>query len=139
MGKNCWRKTLCVALAEALLAYSTLSLSANPGQQPLGQIVASSGASVGDVSVPNQGTVLAGDKLTTGPAGSALVKLSANTQITISGETTISFAGSSGHVTAKLLAGSILAQTEGTDALALEMPKCKVDPADPGKTTYLLS
>lgn len=130
------RKAICLSVIAGL------TLSARPatsGQQALGQIISSSGASVGGVPVPGPGTVLAGDTLSTAKGGSALVKISASTQVSLAEGTTVNFSNPSGHPLARISAGILLAETEGSDSLNIETPRCRIAPAQPGKATYLVS
>jgi len=130
------RKAICLSLVLGL------TLSTRPttgGQQTIGQIVSSSGASLGGVPVPGPGTVLAGDTLSTGKGGSALVKISASTQVSLAEGTTVSFSNPSGHPLARISAGIVVAETEGSDSLNIETPRCRIAAAQPGKTTYLVS
>jgi hypothetical protein len=130
------RKAICWSVIAGL----TLSTRpATSGQQAIGQIISSSGASVGGVPVPGPGTVLAGDTLSTAKGGSALVKISASTQVSLAEGTTVNFSNPSGHPLARISAGILLAETEGSDSLNIETPRCRIAPAQPGKATYLVS
>jgi len=130
------RKAMCLNL---VIGLSLSTLPAAGGQQAIGQIISSSGASVGGVPVPGPGTVLAGDTLSTAKGGTALVKISANTQVSLAGETTVNFSSLSGHPLARISSGIVLAETEGSDSLNIETPRCRLAPAQPGKATYLVS
>lgn len=130
------RKAICLGL---VLGLSLGTLPAAGGQQAIGQIVSSSGASVGGVALPGPGTVLAGDTLSTAKDGTALVKISANTQVTLAGGTTVNFSSPSGHPLARISSGIVLAETEGSDSLSVETPRCRIAAAEPGKASYLVS
>src|SRR6516162_1125278 len=130
------RKAICLSL---VLGLTLPTRPATGGQQAIGQIISSSGASVGGVPVPGPGTVLAGDTLSTAKGGTALVKISANTQVSLAGETTVNFSSLSGHPLARIFSGIVLAETEGSDSLNIETPRCRIAPAQPGKATYLVS
>ena len=130
------KKAICLSL---ILGLSLSTLPAPGGQQAIGQIISSSGASVGGVPVPGAGTVLAGDTLSTTKGGAALVKISANTQVSLAEQTTVNFSSPSGHPLARISSGMVLAETEGSDSLNIETPRCRIAPAQPGKATYLVS
>ena len=136
MLTSCLRKAICLGL---VLGLSLSTLPAAGGQQAIGQIVSSSGASVGGVAVPGPGTVLAGDTLSTAKGGNALVKISANTQVSLAGETTVNFSNPSGHPLARISSGIVLAETGGADSLSIETPRCRIAQAQPGNGTYLVS
>lgn len=136
MSTSFLRKAICLSLVFGL------TLSTRPstgGQQAIGQIISSSGASVGGVQVPGPGTVLAGDTLSTAKGGTALVKMSPNTQVSLAGETIVNFSNPSGHTVARISSGIVLAETDGSDSLNVETPRCRIAPAQPGKATYLVS
>src|SRR2546425_6320794 len=65
---------------------SAVHLVARVERQVVGQVVSSSGAFLEGVPIPNQGTILDGDLLTTGRGGGALVKFSVTAQTNISQE-----------------------------------------------------
>jgi hypothetical protein len=130
------RKAICLSL---VLGLTRSTSPASGGQQAIGQIISSSGASVGGVPVPGPGTVLAGDTLSTAKGGAALVKISPNTQVSLAGETTVNFSSPSGRPLARISSGTILAETEGTDSLNVEAPACRITTAQPGKASYSVS
>jgi hypothetical protein len=131
------RKMICLCVVLGLFLNT---VRATGGQQAIGQIISSSGASVGGVAVPGPGTVLAGDTLSTAKGGAALVKISASTQVSLAEETTVNFSNPSGNPLAKILSGTVLAETNGSDSLSIETPRCRIAPAQPGKAaTYLIS
>lgn len=130
------RKAICLGIIPELLAGAQLAAR---GQQTIGQIVSSAGASVGGVPVPGQGTVLAGDTLSTVKGGSALVKISASTQLSLAEDTSVSFSSVAGHPVAKIASGVIVADAQGADALTIEAPRCRISAAQPAATTFLIS
>src|SRR3989442_3568503 len=65
---------------------SAVHLVARVERQVVGQVVSSSGAFLEGVPIPNQGTILDGDFLTTGRGGRALVKFLVTPQVNISEE-----------------------------------------------------
>jgi len=130
------RKAICLSL---VLGLTLPTRPATGGQQAIGQIISSSGASVGGVPVPGPGTVLAGDTLSTDKIGSALVKISASTQLNLAGGTTVNLTNPSGHPLARISSGILLAETDASDSLNIETPRCRIAPAQPGKVSYLVS
>ena len=130
------RKTICLGVIFGLLASAPLAAG---GQQAIGQIVSSTGASVGGVLVPGPGTVLAGDTLSTAKGGSALVKISANTQLSLAEATSVSFSNAAGHPLAKIAAGIVVAETQAADLLTIQAPQCRIAAAQPGATTFVVS
>jgi hypothetical protein len=133
---NFLRKAMCLSL---VLGLTLSTRPATGGQQAIGQIISSSGASVGGVPVPGPGTVVAGDTLSTAKGGTALVKISANTQVSLAEGTTVNFTNPSGHPLARISLGILLVETQDTDSLSIETPRCRIAPAQPGKATYLVS
>jgi len=136
MGIRFLRKVICLSL---VLGLTLSTRPATGGQQAIGQIISSSGASVGGVPVPGPGTVLAGDTLSTAKGGTALVKISASTQVSLAEGTTVNFSNPSGHPLARILSGIVLADTDGPNSLNIETPRCRIAPAQAGKATYLVS
>src|SRR5215831_8113447 len=136
MGIRFLRKVICLSL---VLGLTLSTRPATGGQQAIGQIISSSGASVGGVPVPGPGTVLAGDTLSTAKGGTALVKISASTQVSLAEGTIVNFSNPSGHPLARILSGIVLADTDGPDSLNIETPRCRIAPAQAGKATYLVS
>ena len=130
------RKAICLSL---VLGLSWSTLPADGGQQAIGQIISSSGASVGGVAVPGPGTVLPGDTLSTAKGGSALVRIPASTQVSLGEGTTVTFSSQSGHAVARISSGLLLADTDDVDSLNVETPRCRIAPAQPGRVAYLVS
>ncbi len=120
---------------------SCLSLMAAGNRQVIGQVVTSSGASLGGVVIPDESTLTAGDLLTTAKGGSALVKFSPTTQVTVSEETSVQFRRAAGHILAQLSSGTgtMVSDGLGKDFLIVETPKCKIEPAEQGKAIYLVA
>jgi hypothetical protein len=130
------RRAICLSLVVGL---TWGPCPATGGQQAIGQIISSSGASVGGVPVPGSGTVLPGDTLSTAKGGTALVRISASTQVSLAEGTTVNFTNPSGHPVARISSGIFLAETDQSDSLSIETPRCRIAPAQPGKATYLVS
>src|SRR5215469_10714957 len=122
----------------SLTGGSCLSAGAR-GQNPkqaLGQVVRSSLASLGGISVPSGGTVVSGDTLTTAKGGGALVKFSTNSQLEVSEDTSVTLLGAPGHLQFNLGQGTVQVAVQGPDYLAVETSQCRVEPAGPGGATY---
>lgn len=136
MVKNSNKSLACLLLLGQLSGLPTLA--AGP-KNVVGKVVQSSGASLGGITVPGQGTILAGDTLSTAKGGSALVKISAATQASLEGETTVLFASDAGRLAARLSAGKLVVETAGRDTPIIETPLYRAEPAEPGKAVYLVA
>lgn len=130
------RKVLAWTMAVGL---SVLPLTAAINQQVVGKVVRSSGASLGGAVIPDEGTIVAGDSLSTGKGGSALVKLSATTQASLGGETTVLFRKDAARLSVKVSAGTVLVETMGKDAPVVETAEYKAEPSEQGKANYLVA
>jgi len=102
----------------------------------LGQIVRSKGTSLGSTPVPNEGTLVDGDVLTTAKGGAALIKFSLGIEASISEGTSVSFYRTTGQVLARLSAGEIFPETVGKDALVVETPKYRIAPEGKSESIY---
>ncbi|HEY6291289.1 MAG TPA: FecR domain-containing protein [Terriglobia bacterium] len=121
---------LCLAAA-AGGKVSQASASSTPSAQVLGQIVRSSAASLGGVTVPSGGTLLSGDTLSTSAGGGALVKFSAGSQVELEQNTSVSFSGTPTQVVAKVTQGTVVAQASDQNSLVIETSSCTMRPAGP--------
>src|SRR2546425_9732479 len=86
---------------------SAVHLVARVERQVVGQVVSSSGAFLEGVPIPNQGTILDGDLLTTGRGGSAPVKFSVTPQTNISQEDSLPVRNISGRAVIPLTSGLV--------------------------------
>lgn len=118
---------------------SGLCLAAAQSRQVIGEVVRSSGASLGGVLIPGQGTIMTDDLLSTEKGGSALVKLSATTRARLSEQTSVRFQKIGDHTSAQMLSGTMVAERLGKNVLAVETLKYKIEPADLGKAIYLVA
>jgi hypothetical protein len=125
----------CLATLACSLCLSAAPRRQSP-KQALGQVVRSSLASLGGIPVPSGGTVVSGDTLTTAKAGGALVKFSANSQIEVFEDTSVTLLGSPGHLLVKLGQGAVEATVQGSDYLAVETSQCRVEPAEATGAAY---
>jgi len=110
----------------------------NPGV--VGVIVRSAHASLGGVAVPDDGdTITAGNSLRIEKGGYALVRLSPWAAIRFSDAAEARFVGTSGHPIVQISSGTVLAARAGTDALVVETCGYRIEPAEQGKTVYLVA
>jgi hypothetical protein len=116
-----------------------LPLRAADGRQVVGRIISSSGATLEGVPIPNENTILAGDLLRTPKGGAALVKVSPTTQTSIAGETSVRFGYAGGNPLAQLSLGTIVTTTQIKEALIVETPKYRIEPAEQGKATHVVA
>lgn len=126
----------CILLVEYLTLLPFLDASPN---EVIGKIVRSSGALLDEINIPNEGTIVAGDRLTTQKGGSALVRLSATTQVTLSGETAVLFHKNADKVSVKVSSGTLLLETLGKNPAVVETAQYVTEPAEEGKAIYLVA
>jgi len=120
-------------------AFSGLSLTAVTNQQVVGKVVRSSGASLSGAAIPDEGTIIAGDALTTAKGGSALVKLAATTQASLGEGTTVLFQRDDAGLSAKVSSGTLLVETGGADAPLVEAAEYQTWPDGHAKANYLVA
>jgi hypothetical protein len=123
-----------------LIGYFALlpALATGP-KEVVGKIVSSSRASLDEIMIPDGGTILIGDTLSTSKGGNALVKLSATTQASLSGGTTVFFGKNADRLSAKVSSGTLVIETLGKDAPIVETALYTTEPAEPGKAVYLVA
>jgi hypothetical protein len=102
----------------------------------IGQIVSASGATLNGVVARAGGTLTSGSTLETAERGTALVKLSADTQATLRQKTSVNFQEKSGRVVAEVISGTITARAPSKNALVLETPRYTIEPAGAGPAIY---
>jgi len=120
------RKRIRLALGAVVLLLTVVATAAGPG---VGEIIRSSNTSINGVAVPVQGTVTPGAVLKTAADGSALVQFSTETQINLSGNTSVSFRTDDNRLTAEMSAGTVGAKSLGKDPLAVETPQFRIEPS----------
>src|SRR2546425_10500213 len=118
---------------------SAVHLVARVERQVVGQVVSSSGAFLEGVPIPNQGTILDGDLLTTSRGGSALVKFSVTAQVNISEEASLRIRIISGRTVVQLASGLVSLEEATEDALVVQTPKHEIGPATPGKSVFVVA
>ncbi len=133
---NLSRKIIIWNLVASL---SGLPLAVAANHQVIGKVVSSSAASLGGIAIPNGGTILIGDTLSTEKGGGALVNLSPTTQASLAEQTSVCFQNVDGHLSARMSLGTIVTETLGKDVLVVETPKYKIEPGTQGKAIYLVS
>jgi len=85
------------------------------------------------------GTVLEEDLLRTGKGGRALVSFSPTTRAALSEETSVRFRTVQGALAAEISSGTLVAEKQGQEGLAVQTPRYQVKPTGPGKATYLVA
>jgi len=105
----------------------------------IGKVLVSSDAAVGGIALPNDGTILADDVLSTGKGGRALVEFSPTARAALAQETSARFRNTPGGLVAEVSRGTLVAERRQTGGLVIETPKYKVQPADPGKAIYMVA
>ena len=128
-----------IVWAVGVVWLSGVHLVARVERQVVGQVVSSSGAFLEGVPIPNQGTILDGDLLTTGRGGSALVKFSVTAQANISEEASIRIRIISGRTVIQLTSGLVSLEGATEDALVVQTPKYEIGPATPGKSVFVVA
>jgi len=117
---------------------SAQSLAAAENQPVVGKVVRSSGASLNGAAVSDESTIVAGDLLSTQKGGVALVSFLSGTRTDLSEDTAVHFENAPGRIVAQILAGTVTVDTSGKNIPLIETAKYKIEPAQPGKVTYLL-
>lgn len=120
------------------LLVTTCVVAAGP-PEVIGKVVKSSGASMGGVSVPNEGTILTGETLATEKGGGALVKLGANAQADLGEQTAVLFTKNADRLAAKVSSGTLVVEASGKNAPVVETGEYNAAPADPGRVIYLVA
>jgi len=108
-------------------------------RQIIGRILVSSGATVGGIALPSEGTILADDLLSTGKSGKALVEFSPTARAALAEETSARFRRTPGGLVAEVSQGTLVAERREAGGVVVETPKYKVEPASPGKALYMVA
>ncbi|MGH9405910.1 MAG: hypothetical protein ACRD3D_08770 [Terriglobia bacterium] len=103
-----------------------------------GQIASSSGAAVNGTAVPNQGTIMPGNALTTGLDGRAIVEFSGASQVNAFESTSVTFKREPGGIQAELSSGTVAARSLGSTTITVETPAYHIAPAEHGKSVYVV-
>ncbi len=116
----------------------TLPLAAQHSPHVLGTVVGSTGAELGGVPLPNSGTILNHDVLTTGRQGKALLEFSPSELVTVYAHARLRFYNQGNRVVADMAAGSLAVQSIGRGRVVVAISRFRVVPASRGKTVYLV-
>lgn len=100
----------------------------------IGQVVAAKEAAQNGIPIPNEGTILEDDLITTGAGGQAVAKLSATNLITLNENTSVRFTRVSGRNKVGLEKGTLVAESAGESSAVIGTPKFDVEPAATGKS-----
>ncbi|MBZ5513982.1 MAG: hypothetical protein LAN62_03895 [Acidobacteriia bacterium] len=111
-----------------------------PGGAPvLGHVIVCSKASVGDVPLPAEGTLLDNDLVRTEKDGRAVVDFAGSVRTAVGEETQVRFRNTAGHLVANLDSGTVITLKQERAALRVETPKYRVEPTESGKSLYLVA
>lgn len=131
LGRKVILWSLVISLSGAHLIFAAV-------RETIGQVVRSSGASLDGMAIPEDRTIVSDDVLSTAKGGSALVKFSADTQVTLMEETSVGFRRDAGHSWARISSGTLAVTSASNDALVVETPKYRIAPTEPAKATYVV-
>ncbi len=134
MFRNLWKKVIAWVLVFGWLLGGPVMGA--EGRQVVGKVLLSSGASVEGVALPNEGTILADDLLTTEKGGKALLEYSRTGRAALGEETSVRFRSSADPLVARLSSGTLVAQKQDDEVLVIETPKYKIKPRGTGKAIY---
>ncbi len=134
MRRTIWRLFISTLLATQLAAGGGIAL---PGGVPvIGQVILSSRASVGDVALPGEGTLLDNDLVRTQKDGRAVVDFPEKVRAAVGEETSVRFRKSAGRLVADLDSGTVITLKQNQAALRVETPKYTVEPKEGGRAIY---
>jgi|GEM_PF-3912546 len=137
MSLHLTRKSI---LSVVVISVSTVlfgAAAANP--LVVGKLVSSFGATLAGEAVPDGGTIRTGDVLTTHKAGRALVALSAETEASLSENTSVRFGARGAHLSMQLSSGAVRAKSLGECPLIVETPEYRIEPVEHSKAVYLVA
>lgn len=130
------RKLIIFALSTLFLAPYLMGAG---NQEVIGTIVKSYRASLAGITIPDQGTLTTNAVLSTTKGGSAWVRFSKNTQAGLSEHTSVRFRSERNGVVGKISSGTIAAKSVGKDALVIETPKFRIEPAPGRQALYMVA
>jgi hypothetical protein len=109
MSADLFRKTTAWLLASL---FWTLPLTALPNHAILGMVAGSEDATLGEIALPNTGTILNNDLLTTGQQGQALLEFFPAGRATVFASTWICFRKEGNRVTAEITLGAMVVESQ---------------------------
>ncbi len=134
MRRTTLRLLLSAVLALQLGTGSGLSL---PGGVPvIGQVVLCSHATVGDVSLPGEGTLLDDDWVRTDKGGRVVVDFPDRVRAAVGEETRVRFKMTAGKLEALLDSGTVTALKQQQLPLRIDTSAYTIEPAQNGKAAY---
>jgi hypothetical protein len=137
MRRSFWKVFTSTLLAMQLAAGGGI---AQPDGAPvIGQVIASSKTSVGEVPLPGDGTLLDNDVVRTQKGGRALVDFPPKIRAAVAEETKVRFRSAGGRLVANLDAGTVITLTQEQAGLRIETPKYAVEPRASGRAVYMVS
>jgi hypothetical protein len=111
-----------------------------PGGTPvIGQVIAASKTSVGDVPLPVNGTLLDSDWVRTAKGGRALVDFPIKVRAAVGEETKVRFRNAAGRLVADLDSGTVITLKQEQADLRVETPKYSVEPKAGGRAVYMVA
>lgn len=136
MSLHLTRKSI---LSVVVIAVSTVLFGAAGNPLVVGRLISSAGATLAGEAVPAGGTIRLGDVLTTRKAGNALVVLAAETEASLSENTSVRFSRGGTYLSMRLSSGAVRAKSLGKDSLIVETPAYRIEPVEHGKAVYLVA
>jgi hypothetical protein len=117
-----------VLSAALTVCFFCLAAAAQQGPIVIGQAVLSTETTQNGIALPSGGTIFDGDLIVTGASGSAVVKLSPTTQVTLNANTTVHFARVVQRTWLRLQKGTVVVENTGKDFAVVETPKFQIVP-----------
>ena len=137
MRRSIWRVFISTLLAMQLAAGGGFAL---PGGTPvIGQVIASSKTSVGEVTLPANGTLLDSDWVRTEKGGRALVDFPEKVRAAVGEETKVRFRNAAGRLVADLDSGTVITLKQEQADLRVETPKYSVESKQGGRALYMVA
>ena len=128
------------AIASAVLAgLGNVPLAGAAGRKVVGVVLASTGARSASAPLIDGDTLTSGDLVQTGSGGSARLRLGRGTQVSLGAQTAVRFKSDSGRVVVAMSSGATMIRRTGTDAVTVETPGFRVEPAEQGRAVYIVA
>jgi hypothetical protein len=128
------RFSLAVVRTVLAVCFFCLAAAAQQGPIVIGQAVLSTQTTQNGIALPSGGTIFDGDLIVTGASGTAVVKLSPTTQVTLNANTTVRFARVVQRTWLRLQKGTVMVENTGKDFAVVATPKFQIVPGAEGSS-----
>lgn len=129
-----------MAIAAAVLAeFASVPLAGAAGRKVIGVVLTSTAASSASAPLIEGGTLTSGDSVHTERGGSARLRLGRDTQVNLGAGTAVRFRSDVTRVIVEMSAGATMTRETGHDAVVVETPGFRVEPAEQGRAVYIVA